>query len=87
MKGFSLVLNFLIVPVYLKVLGASNYGVWITIFNLMSLMSIMDLGIGNSFKNSLIKLLNKKVEKNVISMLISTAYIYYFKNICNCARI
>ena len=84
MKGFSLVLNFLIVPVYLKVLGASNYGVWITIFNLMSLMSIMDLGIGNSFKNSLIKLLNKKVEKNVISMLISTAYIYYFKNICLC---
>lgn len=76
-KFLSIVLNFGIVPLYLKILGTTDYGFWIIIFNLITLMNTLDLGIGNSFKNELINLFNKNKEKLELNKLISTVYIYY----------
>ena len=50
-KGFSIGINLLLIPISLNLLNEYKYGVWITLFNLLSWIQIFDIGIGNGLRN------------------------------------
>lgn len=73
-KGYSVILSLLLIPITLEILGSYKYGVWITIFNMLSMIQIMDIGIGNGLKNKLTKaIVNNEIK--TAKEYVSTAYI------------
>jgi O-antigen/teichoic acid export membrane protein len=49
--GYSIVINLALIPLTLHLLDEYKYGVWITLFNVISWISIFDIGIGNGLRN------------------------------------
>jgi len=74
-KGIFLIGSLLIMPLMLKQLGSTNYGVWITISSTVSLMSFMDLGIGSNLMNYIARAGNDRKE---IIKFINMAYVVQF---------
>ncbi len=72
-KFASMVLTFLVVPLLIKGLGVTNYGLWITIFSIFGWVYLLDLGIGNGVKNNLTVSLAKNNYKDA-NEYITTAY-------------
>lgn len=73
LRGYALILSFLIVPKLLGVLGDYKYGVWITVFSILSWVNLLDIGIGNGLRNKLtIAVANHKTDE--AKALVSTAY-------------
>lgn len=73
-KGISIFITFLIMRASYHYLNASLYGIWLTIFSVVSWFSILDVGIGNGLKNKLSEALalnNKTTGKEIVS----TSYI------------
>ena len=52
-KFISMILGLMVVKINLKYLGASLYGLWVTIASIVSWMSSGDFGIGNGLRNKL----------------------------------
>ncbi|MBN2068147.1 MAG: oligosaccharide flippase family protein [Opitutales bacterium] len=50
-KGYSICVSFFLIPVTLQLLDVYLFGVWITLFNILSWMQIFDVGIGNGLRN------------------------------------
>lgn len=50
-RGYSIVINLALIPITLHLLDEYKYGVWITLFNVISWISIFDIGIGNGLRN------------------------------------
>lgn len=73
-KSLAMVLTFLIVPLLIKGLGVTNYGLWVTIFSIFGWVYLLDLGIGNGVKNNLTASLAKNNYKDA-NQYITTAYI------------
>ncbi|MBN1186301.1 MAG: oligosaccharide flippase family protein [Bacteroidales bacterium] len=73
LKGFSIIINLLLVPLTLNYLNPILYGIWITIFSLLSWLSFFDIGLGNGLRNKLAESLAKKDIKNA-KTYISTSY-------------
>lgn len=72
-KGYSIAINLALIPITLKLLDDYKYGVWITIFNVLSWISIFDIGIGNGLRNKF----TEAIAKNQIDKAreyVSTAY-------------
>jgi O-antigen/teichoic acid export membrane protein len=72
-KFISMVLVFLTTSLIYKYLGSNDYGIWVTIYSIISWVYFLDFGFSNVIKTKLPTLLNNK-EKEV-SILISTIYI------------
>jgi O-antigen/teichoic acid export membrane protein len=75
LKGGSLLVSFLLVPLCLKAVSQKEYGIIITITAVVSWISYFDIGIGNGLRNKL----GKSIAENdqVLSrQYISTAYYY-----------
>jgi O-antigen/teichoic acid export membrane protein len=51
-RGFSIAASFMSVPLLLSLLGRDNYGAWVTLSSLTAAISLLDLGFGNSLRNS-----------------------------------
>ena len=51
LKGLSILITLLLVPVTVKLLDQEKYGVWLTLFSIVSWFNMMDVGIGNGFRN------------------------------------
>ena len=68
-----MVLVFLTTSLIYKYLGSNDYGIWVTIYSIISWVYFLDFGFSNVIKTKLPTLLNNK-EKEV-SILISTIYI------------
>lgn len=77
-KGASVLLGLITVNIYLRYLGSTNYGLWITISSIASWAAMGDLGIGNGLRNELAKAYADK-EINKQQELISTAIIALIK--------
>ncbi len=77
-KGASVLLGLITVNIYLRYLGNSNYGLWITISSIASWAAMGDLGIGNGLRNELAKAYADK-DINKQQELISTAIIALVK--------
>lgn len=50
-KGFSLLITLFLVPLTIDLLDKEKYGIWITIFSIVSWFNLLDMGIGNGFRN------------------------------------
>lgn len=74
-KGASILINFILVPVSLKFTNTEDYGIWLTISSLITMASFFDLGIGNGLRNKLAEALTKG-EIETGRRLIGTAYLF-----------
>ncbi len=72
-KGGALILSFLMVPLNLEYLGNLKYGIWATLFSIISWVTFFDLGLGNGMKNKVTEALSKKDFQSAREY-ISTAY-------------
>lgn len=50
-KGLNVLVCFLLVPFTISLLNNEKYGIWITIFSIVNWFNIMDIGLGNGFRN------------------------------------
>lgn len=73
LKGYSLVISLALIPLTLKLLDDYKYGVWITLFNVLSWISIFDIGIGNGLRNKFTAAIAVKDIKEA-KAYVSTAY-------------
>ncbi|MEG1853519.1 MAG: oligosaccharide flippase family protein [Bacteroidales bacterium] len=52
-KGGSLLINFMLVPLILTLIDATQYGVWLTVSSLIAWSSFFDFGLSNGLRNKL----------------------------------
>ncbi|MBA6224526.1 oligosaccharide flippase family protein [Colwellia sp. MB02u-18] len=73
-KILGMLLSYISIPIVLNYLGEKHYGVWITIFSVMSWVYTFDVGVGNGLK---IRLTEAMSNNNLIlaKEYISAAYI------------
>ena len=50
-KGISILTSFLIVPLTIKYINPTQYGVWLTISSVIAWITYFNLGLGNGFRN------------------------------------
>jgi O-antigen/teichoic acid export membrane protein len=73
-KGYSIVINLALIPLTLSLLDEYRYGVWITLFTLLSMIQIFDIGIGNGLRNKF----SEAIAKNdfiTAQQYVSTGYV------------
>ncbi len=72
-KGGSIIVNLLYVPLLINFLDSERYGIWIALTSFLTWFQFFDIGIGNGLRNNLTKAL---LEKDYLSAkkLISTSY-------------
>lgn len=51
LKGISILINLLLVPLIISYLNPENYGVWLTLSSIIGWFNIFDLGLGNGLRN------------------------------------
>ncbi|PAW92358.1 hypothetical protein CKK33_02160 [Mucilaginibacter sp. MD40] len=52
-KSGGVVCSFALIPLTISYVGASNYGVWLTLSSIISWAALFDMGLGNGLKNKL----------------------------------
>lgn len=70
MKGWSVVIQFLLVPLTLHCLGNYENGIWLTISSMLSWIDNLDIGLGNGLRNKLAEHLahdDKEKARDVVS--------------------
>ena len=53
LKGISILISLMIVPVTLNYLKAEEYGIWLTLSSLLGWIAFFDIGLGNGLRNKL----------------------------------
>ena len=74
LKGTSVALNLMLVPLYIQFLGQERYGVWVTLIASANWILFMDIGIGNGMRNKLSEALAVG-DFDTARAYVSTAYI------------
>ena len=74
-KGWSALVILLMVPLTLKMLGAYNNGVWLTISGILMWIDFMDIGLGNGLRNAIAKYRALGDEENARKAVSSTFFI------------
>lgn len=76
LKGLSMILSFALVPLSINILGANEYGLWLTIFSFVNFFLFFDLGLGNGLKNKItLSLANNDIDAT--RSYISTGYVVF----------
>ncbi|MGY0425514.1 MAG: oligosaccharide flippase family protein [Polaribacter sp.] len=72
-RGYGLLINLLLIPLTLEILDNYKYGVWITVFNVLTWIELFDVGIGNGLRNKFSESIAKgEIKKS--KEYVSTAY-------------
>ena len=73
-KGVSIVVSFLLVPLTINYVNAEKYGIWLTLSSIIAWIGFFDIGFGNGLRN---KFAEAKAVGNVTlaRIYISTTYI------------
>ncbi|MDF2932685.1 MAG: hypothetical protein K0R36_2016 [Chryseobacterium sp.] len=77
-KGLGLFVSLALVPLTINLLNQEKYGVWMTIFSIVSWFNLMDIGIGSGFRNKFteaIALDDKALAKEYVQTLYSSMFI------------
>ena len=53
LKGISLGISLIYVPLLLNALDTDNYGIWLTLTSIVSWVAMLDIGLGNGLRNKL----------------------------------
>ena len=72
-KGYSVVIQFALVPLTLHYLDKFHYGIWLTLASLLEWFNFFDIGIGHGLRNKLAEALAKG-ENTLAKTYVSTAY-------------
>lgn len=72
-KGISIVVSFLVIPITLDYVSKPIYGIWLTMFSVVSWLSLFDVGLGNGLRNELSKVVARK-DKIAAGEYVSTTY-------------
>lgn len=73
-KGLSILASLVLVPYTIHLLDQEKYGIWITIFSIVTWFNMLDIGMGNGFRNKFAEALaldNKKLAKEYVQTLYS----------------
>lgn len=52
-KSGAVVITFALIPLTIKYIGSTNYGIWLTLSSIITWAALFDLGLGNGLKNKL----------------------------------
>lgn len=77
-KGWSCIVQFLLVPVTLKCLNQYEYGIWLTINSMLLWIDQFDIGLGNGLRNKLAESLangDKKKARTLVSSTFITLFV------------
>lgn len=72
-KGSSIVIGFLLVPITLNYLDSTRYGIWITLTSFFGWFSFFEIGLGNGLRNRLAEALALG-NKELARVYVSTTY-------------
>ncbi|WP_163712897.1 lipopolysaccharide biosynthesis protein [Mangrovibacterium lignilyticum] len=72
-KGLSILTSLLLVPVTLNLLDKEKYGIWITLYTVVTWFNMMDIGLGNGFRNKFAEALAME-DKSSAQKFIETIY-------------
>jgi O-antigen/teichoic acid export membrane protein len=72
-KGLSVLISLLYVPITLNYLNPTRYGIWMTLTSLVAWMGIFDIGLGNGLRNKLAEALAIG-DKEKAKIYVSNAY-------------
>ncbi|RCK76496.1 MAG: O-antigen flippase Wzx [Ignavibacteriae bacterium] len=73
LKGISVVISFIMVPITLNYLNVERYGIWLTLNSIISWFYILDIGLGNGLRNKFAEAVARG-EKELAKKYVSTAY-------------
>ena len=74
-KGLSILTSLVLVPFTINLLDKEKYGIWITIFSIVTWFNMMDIGLGNGFRNKFAEALamnKRKLAKAYLQTLYSS---------------
>lgn len=72
-KGTSVAISFLMVPLTLHYLDTTKYGIWLTLTSFIGWFSFFDIGLGNGLRNKFAEALAKG-DKELARIYVSTTY-------------
>lgn len=73
LKGLSLGISLVYVPLLLNTLDTENYGIWLTLTSIVSWIAMLDIGLGNGLRNKLaVSIANNDIE--IARKYVSSAY-------------
>ena len=75
-KILSMLVAVVSVPLMLTLLGTKQYGIWATLTSLVVFLSLLDLGVGNSIRNSVASMNDSNYEK------VRSEFIGFFRLLC-----
>lgn len=73
-KGISIIIGFIFVPLLINYLGTAEYGIWITLSSIIAWIGYFDIGLGNGLRNRFAESLAKG-EYLLAKIYVSTTYI------------
>jgi O-antigen/teichoic acid export membrane protein len=74
-KGYSVIIQFALVPLTLHYLDKFHYGIWLTLASLFEWFNFFDIGIGHGLRNKLAESLARN-DISLSKIYISTAYAF-----------
>lgn len=75
LKGGSILISFILVPLTLDYLNPYEYGIWLTLNSVLSWVYLLDIGIGNGLRNKLTEAIAQKDYK-LGKIYVSTAFCF-----------
>ena len=72
-KGLSIIVGFLMVPMALNYLNSAKYGIWLTISSILVWFTFFEIGLGSGLRNKLAEALAKKKYQEA-KIYVSTTY-------------
>ena len=80
-KGISLGISLLYVPLLLHSMNSINYGIWLTLTSIVSWVAMCDIGLGNGLRNKLSETI-AAADYLLGKVYISTAYVSILSIMC-----
>jgi O-antigen/teichoic acid export membrane protein len=80
-KGLSILASLFLVPLTINLLSQEKYGVWMTIYSIITWFNMMDIGLGYGFRNKFTEAVaigDKKSAKENVQTLYSSMWIISF---------
>lgn len=72
-KGVSMLTSFILVPLTINYLSPVNYGLWLTLYSIISWFGLLDIGLGNGLRNKFAESLANG-DRESSRVYLSTAY-------------
>jgi O-antigen/teichoic acid export membrane protein len=72
-KGISIIISLMLVPMTIKLISPANYGIWLTLSSIVAWISFFDIGFGNGLKNKLAESFTRGDYK-LAKIYVSTTY-------------